>query len=150
VHAPLSSKPALDKVLTLERMFAIAVAAPGPRIIAGDLNTPQYESREGQISTFARDRAGLLRADRGERHDRAELGLIAGLPAAGWTDAFRSLHGYMRRDRSWTYPSRPFGYRLDHILASPEFTAVACDYLHDWREEGLSDHSPVWAELVRA
>jgi endonuclease/exonuclease/phosphatase family metal-dependent hydrolase len=147
VHAPLSSKPDRVKVFTLERLFEIAVSEPAPRIIAGDLNTPQYESREGEISTFARDRAGLLRPDRDERHDRAELGLIAGLPAAGWTDAFRSLHGYGRRDRSWTYPSRPFGYRLDHVLASPHFRPLACDYLHDWRAEGLSDHSPVWAEI---
>lgn len=147
LHAPLSSKAGLAKVLTLEQVFAALVADDRPRLLAGDLNTPRYEARDGTVVTFARSRDGLLRLDRGERHDRAELGLVAGLPRAGWHDAFRSLHGYERRDRSWTYPSRPFGYRLDHIICSPAFEPVACEYLHDWREQGLSDHSAIWAEL---
>jgi exonuclease III len=148
LHAPLSSKPDRIKVRTLERIFDLVRARDGvERIVAGDLNTPQYESREGVISTFARTRSGLLRPDRDERHDRAELALIAELPKMGWSDAFRSVHGYERRDRSWTYPSRPFGYRLDHILLSPGFRAKDCDYLHDWREQGLSDHAPIWADV---
>lgn len=150
VHAPLSDKPDRAKVLTLERVFEMATAGDRPRIIAGDLNTPQYESREGEISTFARTRSGLLRNGRDERHDRAELALLSELPARGWRDAFRSVHGYGRRDRSWAYPNRSFGYRLDHILLSPHFTAIACDYVHDLRDEGLSDHSAIWAETEAA
>jgi hypothetical protein len=33
------------------------------------------------------------------------------------------------------------------VIASPELEPVACDYVHDWREQGLSDHSALWAEL---
>ena len=150
LHVPLSSKPDLAKVLTLEQVFAALVADDRPRVLAGDLNTPQYEARDGKVVSFARSRDGLLRLDRGERHDRAELGLVAGLPRAGWHDAFRRLHGYERRDRSWTYASRPFGYRLDHIICSHAFEPLACEYLHDWREQGLSDHSAIWAELASA
>jgi exonuclease III len=40
-----------------------------------------------------------------------------------------------------------YGWRLDHVIASAELEPVACDYVHDWREQGLSDHSAVWAEL---
>lgn len=148
LHAPLSSKADLVKVLTLERILAALVADGQPRVLAGDLNTPRYEARDGTVTSFARSREGLLRRDRGERHDRAELGLIEGLPRCGWRDAFRDLHGYERRDRSWTYPARAFGYRLDHIICSDAFKPVGCEYLHDWREQGLSDHSAIWAQLV--
>ena len=149
LHAPLSSKDDLVKVRTLEALFA-ALAAPNgdgtPRVLAGDLNTPRYESREGEIVTFARDRRGRLREELGERHDRAELLLISELVRRGWRDAFRALHGYGRRDRSWAMRTG-FGWRLDHIMASPELDPVECDYVHEWREERLSDHSAMWARV---
>ena len=148
VHAPLSNKLELVKVRTLEALYEV-LTSPGdvPRILAGDLNTPRYESREGEVTSFARTANGLLRPELGERHDRAELGLIVGLPALGWSDAFRALHGYERRDRSWSLRGR-FGYRLDHVLVSPPLRPNACEYLHHVREDGLSDHSAVWAELA--
>ena len=40
-----------------------------------------------------------------------------------------------------------FGYRLDHIIASPELEPVEADYVHEWRTERLSDHSAMWARL---
>lgn len=144
LHAPLSSKSARVKVRTLEALYAALTRdGDGPRVVTGDFNTPRYESREGEISTFARTQTGRLRPELGEEHDRAELRLIADLPALGWRDAFRHLHGYARRDRSW----KAFGpgYRLDHIVVSPGVEVLECDYLHAWREEGLSDHSAMWA-----
>jgi exodeoxyribonuclease III len=148
VHAPLSQKAERVKVRTLEAVFAaVTEGEEVPRIVAGDLNTPRYESRAGEVFTFARTRSGRLRPAYGRRHDEAELGLIAGLPARGWRDAFRALHGYERRDRSWM--SRlGYGWRLDHLLVSPELEPVACDYLHEWREGGLSDHSAIWADVI--
>jgi exonuclease III len=101
------------------------------------------------VITFARTEAGRLRPDRGLRHDRAELALIQDLPRLGWTDAFRSLHGYERRDRSWYWRER-FGYRLDHVLLSPRMIVRDCDYIHDWRLQGLSDHSAIWADVAYA
>jgi endonuclease/exonuclease/phosphatase family metal-dependent hydrolase len=152
LHAPLSAKEELVKVRTLEALHAhLARAADGvPRILAGDLNTPRYESREGEIVTFARDRRGRLRAELGERHDRAELLLIDDLVREhGWRDAFRSVHGYARRDRSWAMRSG-FGYRLDHIVVAPGLEPVEAQYVHEWRTERLSDHSALWARLERA
>jgi exonuclease III len=147
LHAPLSSKDDLVKVRTLEALFAALAVADGvPRVLAGDLNTPRYESREGEIVTFARDRRGRLREELGERHDRAELLLIDELTRHGWRDAFRALHGYARRDRSWAMRTG-YGWRLDHIMASPELEPVEADYVHEWRTEGLSDHSAMWARL---
>jgi endonuclease/exonuclease/phosphatase family metal-dependent hydrolase len=150
LHAPLSSKEGQVKVQTLEAVFA-AVSAPDgrPRVLAGDLNTPRYESRDGEIATFARDRKGRLRPELGERHDRAELLLIDELVRRGWRDAFRALHGYARRDRSWAMRTG-FGYRLDHVLVSPGLEPVECDYVHDWRTERLSDHSAIWTRITPA
>ena len=147
LHAPLSGKPDRVKVRTLEALFAALVADAAPRIVCGDFNTPAYESREGEIQTFARTRSGKIRPDYGERHDAAELLLIGELPALGWKDAFRTLHGYQARDRSYMFANRKFGWRLDHIVVSPGLEPVACEYVHGWREEGMSDHSAMWAEV---
>ena len=149
LHAPLSSKDDQVKVRTLEALFvALVTADRGPRVVAGDFNTPRYESREGEIVTFARDRRGRLREELGVRHDRAELLLIDELTRHGWRDAFRALHGYARRDRSWAMRTG-YGWRLDHIMASPELEPVESDYVHEWRTGGLSDHSAMWAHVER-
>lgn len=151
LHAPLSSKEDLVKVRTLEALFDALMSPDGatvpPRILAGDLNTPRYESREGEITTFARTTRGNIRPQLGERHDRAELLLIDELTRHGWRDAFRALHGYGRRDRSWV-PVRGPGYRLDHIMVSPGLEPLACDYVHGWRETRMSDHSAMWADVA--
>jgi endonuclease/exonuclease/phosphatase family metal-dependent hydrolase len=147
LHAPLSSKEGQVKVRTLEALFSTLMAADGaPRIVCGDFNTPRYESREGEIVTFAQDRRGRLIAALGERHDRAERLLVSDLVAHGWRDVFRALHGYERRDRSWAMRNG-FGYRLDHVVVSPELEPVASDYVHAWRTDRLSDHSALWVEL---
>jgi exonuclease III len=150
LHAPLSDKPERIKVRTLEAVYErLAPASDVPCILLGDLNTPQYESREGEVHTFARTRSGRIRPELGERHDRAELALIVGLAEHGYVDAFRSLHGYGRRDRSWLYPNRKMGYRLDHLIVRG-LAVAACEYEHEWRDAGLSDHAAVWAELTLA
>jgi endonuclease/exonuclease/phosphatase family metal-dependent hydrolase len=146
LHAPLSQKADLAKVRTFEAVHAslAALGADVPAVLCGDLNTPQYEDRDGTIQTFAQTRSGAIRPLRGERHDRAERMILTGPP--GWRDAFRALHGYEARDRSWKLGRHP-GYRLDHVLVSAALTPVACEYDHSLREEGLSDHSGMWARL---
>ena len=148
LHAPLSQKPGAVKVRTLEALHeALVDGDETPRIVTGDFNTPRYESRAGEITTFARTQSGKLRPEYGERHDRAELLLIDDLPRRGWRDAFRALHGYERRDRSYLIKPPGYGWRLDHVICSPGVRPVACDYLHEWRELKLSDHSGMWAEV---
>src|SRR3954454_356538 len=147
LHAPLSSKVGDVKVLTLEAVFSyLAMGEEGPRVVVGDFNTPQYESREGEVHSFARTRSGRIRPDYGERHDAAEVGMVIGLGDYGYVDAFRVLHGYLRRDRSWVYPHGKMGYRLDHIPVRGH-SVSECEYRHDWRERGLSDHAAMWAAL---
>jgi exodeoxyribonuclease-3 len=148
LHSPISPKPNFVKVRTHRALHAhLARPLLLPHIVVGDLNTPRRERPDGTVWTFARDSRGKLRLDRGERWDQAELALIRGLEPHGYRDVFRALHGYGREEISWTYPRRRSGYRLDHIIASREFVPVACEYIHRLREAGLSDHSPIWAEL---
>jgi endonuclease/exonuclease/phosphatase family metal-dependent hydrolase len=147
LHAPLSQREDQVKIRTLEAVHASlgALGDERPALLCGDFNTPQYEARDGTVQTFAQTRTGNLRPGRGERHDRAERMIITGPP--GWQDAFRALHGYEARDRSWKTGRHP-GYRLDHILVSPGLQPLACAYDHALREAGLSDHSAMWATVA--
>jgi exodeoxyribonuclease III len=147
-HSPISPSPELVKVRTHEALFAhLSAAADHPRALCGDLNTPRREHADGTVWTFARDRYGRLREDRGERWDSAESALIRGLEPFGFRDAFRSLNGFASKEPTWEWPRWGGGYRLDHLIVSAEVSVTSCSYAHDWRREGLSDHSPLIAEL---
>jgi exonuclease III len=148
VHSPISPKPGLAKVLTHEAVFRHLAGGSGPRVVLGDLNTPRREHADGSVWTFARDRNGRLRQDRGERWDAAESALIRGLEPHGFRDAFRALNGFESKEPSWEWPRSGGGWRLDHLIASAEVAVTACSYRHDWRrEDKLSDHSALVAEL---
>jgi exonuclease III len=148
VHSPISPKPGLAKVLTHEAVFEHLRSRAGPRVVLGDLNTPRKEHPDGSVWTFARDRSGRLRPERGERWDVAECALIRGLETDGFRDAFRELNGFDSKEPTWEWPRWGGGYRLDHLIASAEVEVTACSYRHDWRrEDRLSDHSALVAEL---
>jgi len=148
VHSPISAKPGLVKVLTHEAVFRHVARGSGPRVVLGDLNTPRKEMPDGRVWTFARDRYGRLREDRGERWDAAESALIRGLELRGFRDAFRELNGFDSKEPSWEWPRWGGGYRLDHLIASAEVEVTACSYRHDWRRaDRLSDHSAMVADL---
>jgi exodeoxyribonuclease III len=147
VHSPISPKPELAKVRThLAVQRHLAGREARPRILCGDLNTPRRELPDGTVWTFARDRYGRLREDRGEDWESAELALLRGLEPYGFRDAFRALHGYEQREISWGWQRWSGGYRLDHLLVSG-IGVERCEYEHEWRHEGLSDHSPLIARL---
>jgi exonuclease III len=147
LHSPTSPKPELAKVLTHEAVAAHLASGTGPRLVCGDFNTPRKEHADGRIWTFGRDQYGRLRPDRGERWDQAELALLTGLHEHGFQDAFRRVHGLERRELSWQWPRWEGGYRLDHLVTSSHVHVDRIEYLHEWRREGLSDHSPLFAQL---
>ncbi|HEV2875194.1 MAG TPA: endonuclease/exonuclease/phosphatase family protein [Thermoleophilaceae bacterium] len=148
LHSPIAPAPDLAKIRTHEAVAAyLAGRHDAPRILCGDLNTPRREHPDGAVMTFAYDSAGRLRPERGERWDRAERALVFALrDQHGWVDAFRSIHGYGERDASWTFPHDRGGWRLDHVLAL-RLRPVAAVYAHEWRRDGLSDHSALVVEL---
>ena len=69
------------------------------------------------------------------------------LEKSGYVDAFRKLHGDAR-EYSW-YSHQGNGYRYDHTYVDESLAKVLkeCRYLHTWREEGLSDHSPMFTAV---
>ncbi len=147
VHSPISPSPGLAKVRTHEVLHARLQRCGGPVALCGDLNTPRREHADGSVWTFARTRNGKLRPERGERWDLAEQALIRALEPDGFRDAFRALHGHDVRELSWEWPRSGGGYRLDHLIVSEKVSAEAVSYLHAWRKDGLSDHSPLLARL---
>jgi len=146
-HIPPAPSNGLVKAETCEALFAeLARTAARDRILCGDLNTPRYETEDGEVETFASNHA----RDQ-ERWDAAERSLLVGLAEWDLADVFRSLNGYGRRDVSWvlhTRARRKYAHRLDHILAAAALNPVYCDYVHEWREVGLSDHSAMEAIFV--
>ncbi|MEA2169166.1 MAG: hypothetical protein QOF76_2466 [Solirubrobacteraceae bacterium] len=146
LHSPIAPAPGLAKVRTHEAVAAYLAGGDGPRILCGDLNTPRREHPDGDVMTFAYTSAGKLRPERGERWDAAERALVWGLRQRGWVDCFRILCGYEHREASWTYPNGG-GWRLDHVLATG-VEPVAAAYAHEWRKQGLSDHSALIVDFA--
>jgi len=149
-HSPIAPAPELAKIRTHEALAAyLALSGRGRRVLCGDLNTPRRELADGEVVSFAHDRAGRLRPERGERWDQAERALVYGLRQRGWLDAFRALHGYGAREASWTFAGDRGGWRLDHVLVHG-LRPVASAYAHDWRRAGLSDHSALVVDVADA
>jgi exonuclease III len=117
-------------------------------VLCGDFNTPRREKPDGTVISFARDSKERLRPERGERWDSAELGVVPGLRELGFEDAFRAIHGYGSKEPSWVW-QHGGGWRLDHIFASG-LEVDAAVYHHAWRDDGLSDHSALEADLSAA
>jgi exonuclease III len=144
VHVPPAQSGGMVKVETCEAIFArLARPADRCRILCGDLNAPRSERLDGRVETFAPEEPGIE-----ARWDAAERSLLEGLADWGFQDCFRALHGYERGDVSWVFHTRSrrrAGHRLDHVLASGALRPAACDYIHGWREAGLSDHSAMEA-----
>lgn len=151
VHVPNAANGWV-KVQTLQAVRrGLGAAGPVPRILCGDLNTPRRELEDGTTLSFARDSRGRLRPERGPEWDAAELGVVPGLRELGYRDAFRACHGYAARSPSWTWQTiagHDGGWRLDHTFLSPGLRPLACRYHHDWREQGLSDHSALETDLA--
>lgn len=143
-HIPPAQRNGLIKVETCEALFErLARPADRHRILCGDLNTPRAERTTGEIETFAPEHP-----DHEARWDTAERSLLEGLRDWGLRDIFRELNGWERGDVSWVFNTRNMrrsAHRLDHVLASAGLRAVLCDYIHGWREAGLSDHSAMEA-----
>lgn len=95
-----------------------------PMIMAGDFNTGKNFIDQKKDSFWYTDK-------------------LQSLEDQGMVDAFRHLHGSVK-EYSW-YSHQGNGYRYDHTYVSELLLPLvkACHYIHDWREAGLSDHSPM-------
>ena len=147
VHVPNAANGWI-KPDTLAALRAGLSQTHGPRVLCGDLNTPRREKPDGTVISFARDSREQLRPERGDRWDSAELGVVPGLRELGFADAFREMHGYASKEPSWVW-RHGGGWRLDHLFAAA-LVVEAAVYHHAWRDDGLSDHSALEADLREA
>ena len=117
-----------------------------PVVLAGDWNVVPEDRDVFSVQATAHD--ALLQPE-----TRAAFRRII---HQGWTDALRALHPNEDRLYTfWDYTAgcwqRDAGFRIDHLLCSPE----AADRLRGagvdkWArgEEKASDHAPTWIELA--
>jgi exodeoxyribonuclease III len=103
-----------------------------PTLLLGDLNIlePDHQPHYNFFAPFEYDFYRAL----GNRH--------------GLLDAFRRLHPEAR-EYSWVGRTGD-GYRYDHAFCSTALAPhlLACDYLHEPRATGLSDHSGLTVRLA--
>ena len=81
---------------------------------------------------------------------RSERSVLLGLADFDLPDVFRTLHGYEQEAFSWVLRrnKKEFRRRFDHIFASDSLGPRRCEYIHEWREASLSDHSAIEAAFV--
>lgn len=126
-----------------ERMAAIWTEEI-PAAMLGDYNVIPHNDDVWSVKAMASD--ALMQPESRDAYFR--------LLGDGWTDAVRTFNP---RGGVWTYWDyqagawqRDHGFRIDHILLSPELAdrldAVGVDREHRGREKA-SDHAPVWAKL---
>jgi len=108
--------------------FDFLLQAEHPSIIVGDLNSGINGLDQKGNSFWYEDELKEL-------HNK------------GFLDAFRHIHGPVK-EYSW-YSHQGNGYRYDHTLVDRSLLPVVkdCFFIHDWREDGLSDHSPMVLQL---
>jgi len=99
-----------------------------PRIICGDFNTGFNFIDQAGDSFWYTDK-------------------MKALGDASYVDAFRLIHAD-KKEFSW-FSHQGNGYRYDHTYIHSDISPLVsnCYYLHEWREEKLSDHSPMILEL---
>ena len=137
------------KIRWLERLREQArelLAEERPAVLAGDWNVVP-EDRD-VFSVRATQHDAVMQPE--------ARGLWREIVHQGWTDALRALHpDEPKLYTFWDYTAgcwqRDCGFRLDHLLLSPEASdrlrgAGVDKWVRD--QEKASDHAPTWVELA--
>ena len=128
----------------LRKRLAKLRAKEIPAVVLGDFNVIPEDKDTWSVKAMEDD--ALMQPESRDAYFR--------LLADGWTDALDTLNP---RGGVWTYWDyqagawqRDHGFRIDHILLSPEtadrLVAAGVDKEYRGREKA-SDHAPVWVEL---
>ena len=159
-HIPNGSGHGWKKIDTFHVLSAVLRgASDSPRILTGDFNEPELFLQSGQIVTFGEEgREDCGRSNQTWRDDcdderpltewtNGVLSVLGGVSHHGLRDAYRDCHGFETTPpvTHWTTKGNPRYF--DHAFVSRHFDVSECDYCDEWREQGLSDHSPMWAKL---
>ena len=157
-YIPPGSSNRWKKIETLEGLYkGLAKHTEKKRILCGDFNTPQDELLKHGVCTFAQkiNKKGvpklkkIFRRGSGNRWDQGERNILEGLKEFNLSDAYRRIHPIPKKAYSFVIERRGkvvAKRRFDHFFLSKEFKIKSIEYLHQFRESGLSDHSPL--ELI--
>lgn len=137
------------KLAWLERLIVHAaslLAAEVPVILAGDYNVIPTSSHDDTFSVRAMAHDALMQPESQSAFRR--------LLFQGWTDALRARHPAGPLYTFWDYQmgawARDAGFRIDHLLLSPQaadrLTDAGVDKAARGREKA-SDHAPTWVAL---
>jgi exodeoxyribonuclease-3 len=145
---PVGTDKFAYKLAWLERLrlhAAALLAEERPTILAGDWNVIPEDRDVFSAKAVAKD--ALIQPE-----TRAAYRQIL---YQGWTDALRAFHP--ADPKLWTFWDytmnawqRDLGFRIDHLLCSPQATdRLVAAGVDRWPrgEEKASDHTPVWVEL---
>ncbi len=126
-----------------ERALAL-LAEERPAVLAGDYNVIPNDDDTFSVSAMQTD--ALMQPE-------SRAGYRA-LVAQGWTDALRTRHPAGGVWTFWDYQAgawaRDAGFRIDHLLLSPQAADRLIDAGVDKEYRGrekASDHAPTWAML---
>ncbi len=154
VHIPNGSTHKWKKIETFEGVYrGLEKDLETKHILCGDFNSPQHERDDGTVVVWGEritdDGSIKIRGDR--RWRDGESLFFTGLPALGMPDTYRRCNGWEVQEFSW-FSNRTKGEapsrRFDHIFATESLQPSTCCYLHEGREQGLSDHSAIAAVFM--
>ena len=120
------------------------LAREQPTIVVGDFNVIPEDKDVFSVRAMQND--ALMQPESRDAYRR--------ILNDGWTDAIDTLNPAGGVWTFWDYQAgawqRDHGFRIDHLLLSPEaadlLAAAGVDKAHRGREKA-SDHAPVWVEL---
>ncbi|WP_174280521.1 exodeoxyribonuclease III [Sphingomonas bacterium] len=123
---------------------AALLAAERPTVLAGDFNVIPFDDDSFSVRAMQED--ALMQPESRAAYRR--------LLAQGWTDALRLRHPTGGTWTFWDYQAgawaRDAGFRIDHLLLSPQaadrLTDADVDKEYRGRERA-SDHAPTWVRL---
>ena len=154
-YIPPGSTNRWKKIETLEGIYErLAVQTDAKRILCGDFNTPQDELVKYGAVTFAQkiNKIGVpklkesFRGGSGKRWDEGERKILEGLRKYNLVDAYRHIHSIPKRAYSFEFVRKGkvvSQRRFDHFFSSKELNPRSAEYLHELRNNKLSDHSPL-------
>jgi endonuclease/exonuclease/phosphatase family metal-dependent hydrolase len=156
-HIPNAKTYGWHKIDTFVVLNDLVRRAKGkPCIVTGDFNEPQFEMQDGHILTWGQEpdgRGGFSlwpawedssgRTGTGREWDAAVRWVFE---KSGLRHAYWEAHGDGTKDVS--HVSRGRNCWIDHMFVSDEFQVEKCDYFHQLRGRGFSDHSALCARLT--
>lgn len=159
VHVPNGEGNGWKKIYTLDALRHMVLALEGaPLILTGDFNEPRWEPlQNGEVVTWGQEWDGeRWEVESGEWRDKhgvkdkwskwdAAVRWFFDADSSGLSNAFWESRGEGSMEQTHISGGSPRWF--DHIFVSDCFAVDDCAYLHEVRQQEISDHSALLATL---